>query len=113
MEQTVLAVAEGRVSNVSNAAAELGRRGGSRTSPAKAAASRMNGARGGRPVRTHIVGDVEVHADAVLIGYTAGGRVALTARTASAARWLKRHGFVYAGWELTDPPEGWNGRCWA
>jgi hypothetical protein len=109
------------VSKVSNAAAELGRQGGSRQSPAKAAASRMNGAKGGRPVRTKSFGapggvQVEVHADARHIGYTVAGRAAFVARTGAAARWLKRHGFVYSSWQLAesvDVPEDWNGRCWA
>ena len=38
-----------REETVSNAAAELGRRGGSKTSEAKRAASRENGKKGGRP----------------------------------------------------------------
>lgn len=35
--------------NIHNAAAALGRRGGASTSPAKRIASRANGAKGGRP----------------------------------------------------------------
>lgn len=39
--------------NIHNAAAALGRIGGSSTSPAKRAASRENGKKGGRPVTLH------------------------------------------------------------
>lgn len=38
-----------RKSEISKAAAALGRRGGSQTSPEKAAAARANGKKGGRP----------------------------------------------------------------
>jgi hypothetical protein len=37
------------------AAVSLGRRGGKSTSPAKAAAARVNGTRGGRPSLTHVL----------------------------------------------------------
>lgn len=105
----------------SRAAAALGRRGGRARSEAKAAAARANGARGGRPVKTITVGagggrTIEIHADAVWIGYTVQSKVALVARTPAAARWLKRRGYEYARWtlaEVYDPPEGWHGRCWA
>jgi hypothetical protein len=106
--------------NLSRAAAALGRRGGAARSKAKTEASRRNGAKGGRPVLTVSVGapgaQVEVHADAALVGFTAGGRPALRALTPAAARWLKRHGFTNARRELREtinPPAGWNGRCWA
>lgn len=39
--------------DIHNAAAALGRMGGASTSPAKQAASRANGAKGGRPVTLH------------------------------------------------------------
>lgn len=45
----------------SEAAAALGRRGGASTSPAKRAASRANGARGGRPRKSRPMGG-EKHA---------------------------------------------------
>lgn len=103
------------------AAVELGRRGGSVRSEAKTRAARQNGQRGGRPIRTVSVGllgqgQITVHAGAVLVGYTVRGLPAFVARTRAAARWLSRHGFESAKWELRevlDAPENWNGRSWA
>lgn len=106
---------------ISDAARELGRRGRAALTDAQAQASRENGRRGGRPVRTITVGAwstgrAVVHEGARHVGYTIDGRVALVAATPAARRWLKRHGYEYAQWnlrEVFDPPEGWNGRCWA
>jgi hypothetical protein len=105
-----------RKRTLSRAAAALGRKGGAARSKAKAAASRRNGAQGGRPVKTRWIGSVEVHAQTELVGCTSAGRPALLATTPAAARWLKRHGFTHARHELRNtinPPTGWNGRCWA
>ncbi len=43
-----------KVASQNTAAAQLGRRGGSATSSAKAAAARANGAKGGRPKKTKV-----------------------------------------------------------
>jgi hypothetical protein len=89
------------------AAVSLGRRGGKAKSTAKAAASRANGTRGGRPVRTVSVGvrgegKVEMHVDVELVGYTVQSKPAWRAKTPAAARWLKRRGYEYAKWQLAE-----------
>ncbi len=82
-------------SKISKAAAELGRKGGSVRSEAKAAAVRANGKLGGRPVRLHEVAGEAIHAEAQAAGRIEG-RPAFRALTPSAARWLARHGFEHA-----------------
>lgn len=73
---------------ISDAAAALGKRGGSANTEAQRRARAENGKLGGRPVITHKVGGVVVHVDAQHIGDGA-----FRARTEAAARWLKRHGY--------------------
>lgn len=104
--------------SVRQAAATLGKRGGSVRSEAKADAARANGKRGGRPVKTITVGAqgdgrVTVHADASLVGYTASSQPAFVARTPAAARWLKRHGYTYGDHALVELHEELpTGKCW-
>src|SRR5258707_605496 len=101
------------------AAVALGRRGGNAKSEAKAEASRENGKRGGRPTKLMKVGafgagEIEVHADAELIGYTQLGAAAFIARTPTAARWLSRHGYKYAAWKMREVLDSIpTGKCWA
>lgn len=86
---------------MSNAAAILGRKGGSARSEAQNDARRANGKRGGRPVKLQTVAGVEVHADAEYLA-TIGGYPVFKAGTPTAARWLARHGYVWSrdrgGW---------------
>lgn len=82
-------------SKISKAAAELGRKGGKARSERKAAAVRVNGKAGGRPVRLHTIAGETIHAD-VQVAERFAGRPAFRARTAAASRWLERHGFKRA-----------------
>lgn len=84
------------------AAAALGALGGKANTEAQNKARAANGKLGGRPVSTHKVGGVVVHVDAEHIGDGA-----FRARTAAAAIWLKRHGYV-SSWPET--PVTWRKR---
>lgn len=79
--------------DIHNAAAALGRMGGASTSPAKRAASRANGAKGGRPKTTEEDCFLAGHRDAGKArGYYADGRFRVSER--EAARLCRSWGIV-------------------
>lgn len=80
---------------ISKAAAALGARGGKANTEAQNKARAVNGKLGGRPVSTHKVGGVVVHADVYSIGDGL-----FRARTEAASQWLRRHGYV-SSWPET------------
>lgn len=89
---------------MSEAAAILGRKGGSVSSARKTAAVRANAKLGGRPVRLHTLAGETVHADAELAGHLTDGRPAFVGTTPTAARWLARHGYMWGVWPFRGEP---------
>lgn len=76
---------------------------GKRKSPAKAEASRANGAKGGRPVQTITLAGYVVHHEVELLSArTADGLPIYTAGDiqGTAAQWMRRHGFRLGRWPL-------------
>lgn len=108
-----------RVPSISEAARELGRQGRASKTASQAKASRVNGRRGGRPVRTirieDVDGETDVHAETEHLGYTADGRAALLPSSQAATQWLRRHGYVRGRWQLSEvlsEPDGFKGLSW-
>lgn len=120
------------------AAVALGRKGGAAGTKAQNVARRANGRLGGRPLKMKVikfklgtlaenmmgmglsaklpaeVGQIEVHPDVILVGHVSLSRPALLHTSPAAYRWLKRHGYRYASWNLIESFEDLpQGRCWS
>jgi hypothetical protein len=88
------------------AAVKLGRRGGAAKTEAQAAAGRVNGAKGGRPLKLQAIAvkgrSITVHPRTTLVGVTMFGQPLLRAETKAAAQWLRRNGYLYGAWKTAE-----------